>query len=65
MKCPHCNYEHSYCSDTKTGIKGKKGDFFWIHGLNNENIAMARSVKGNREYKSIIGCPACNKIFMD
>jgi hypothetical protein len=59
MKCPPCGYIHGCSSDSCTIIAGSWGDFFYLP------VEIVRRVFGLVERKRVIGCPSCNKLFMD
>lgn len=58
MKCPYCNYIMGWDNETDTAIEDKEGAFYII----SNNIKM---IKEDEADNYIVGCPKCNKLFMD
>lgn len=65
MKCPHCNYQDGWSPEEQKVIEGDHGDFYEI----SNDLVMERTDRGSywgsKETKSLVGCPNCNKVFMD
>lgn len=66
MKCIYCDYEDGeYDDKEKKFVNGQEGSFYYMsNGIKIERKDEFSYVR-DKEYKSIIGCPKCNKIFMD
>ncbi len=63
MKCPHCGYVNGWNPITLELNKGEKGSFYTA----SNDIKMVRNIDHSPEVekRDIIGCPNCNKLFMD
>lgn len=61
MKCPHCEYEHGYNSETSGKIIGEEGDFF----KSPVTVQRDSSYYNSKEERSLYVCPSCNKTFID
>ncbi len=60
MKCPHCEYMDGYDYEKMAVVKGEVGEFFTLP------ITMRRDgLYYRKEERRVLGCPSCNKIFMD
>lgn len=62
MECPHCGYKDGWDGDSMEVVKGEDGDFFRA----TNQIEMQRPVARvwRTETRTLLGCPACNKVFM-
>ena len=62
MECPHCGYKDGWDGDSMEVVKGEDGDFFRA----TNQIEMQRHVARvwRTETRTLLGCPACNKVFM-
>ena len=59
MECPHCGYKHGWDGDLCDTVKGYSGDFYRVSNV----IRMERD--SDDSTRDLIGCPDCNKIFME
>lgn len=66
MICVYCNYKTGWCPDIMDSIDGEHGSFYRI----SNDIHMFHSISFGQAYQhernklELVGCPACNKIFM-
>lgn len=63
MKCPYCNYQDGWDDDKMEVVKGEEGSFY--HLSNNIQMIRPNANWGPDEKMTLIGCPACNKVFME
>lgn len=60
--CPYCGYKDSEILEAEGRIiEGEKGQFF---RLSNEVKMVVREF-GDIKERDLIGCPNCEKVFMD
>jgi len=63
MKCPYCGYHHGWNGESNKDIEGLNGGFFTL----SNDVEMERNEgwKYKNETRRMMGCPNCNKLFMD
>lgn len=58
MKCPHCNYQRGWNSETLQFEGGEQGDFWQLP------VKLERREHFEDQYKNLYACPACSKTFI-
>lgn len=59
MKCPHCGYEHGWSSETLEDLHGEDGGFYTLP------IELVQKESYYPSSRQVLGCPSCNKLFME